>query len=188
MHTRTTFVIVLSLALTSVLTLVSCATAPEEKNRASFSKSADSALEWFEDNTPGLRSQINNSAGYLIFPDVSQWGIIFGGGQFGRGELSRPNGTQIGWGAINTSSVGLQAGVRGFKMLMVFQDEAMLNQFMENKLTGSLGAVGVVAEGGGSGAVQFTNGLAVYEGASTGLMAGVNIALDYIRFKSLADE
>ncbi|MHC4101088.1 MAG: hypothetical protein ACYSW1_09455 [Planctomycetota bacterium] len=47
--------------------------------------------------------------------------------------LCRPDGTQIGWAAINTPSIGLQAGVRGFKMLLVLEDEATLNQFREDQ-------------------------------------------------------
>ena len=188
MISRSTRLAAALIALGSFLPLASCATAPKEEDRASFSDSSDVAREWFEGNVPGLRRQINSSAAYLIFPDVAQWGILFGGGQFGRGELDRPNGVQIGWGAINTSSVGLQAGVRGFKMLMVIQDEATLNKLMKNQLTGSVSSIGVVGETGMSGVVQFDDGIAIYQGANTGLMAGVNIALDYIRYKSLATE
>lgn len=176
------------LAAISMTALASCQTAPAAENRVSFSAEADAALAYFVNNVPGLRQQINGAEAYLIFPDVAQWGIIFGGGQFGRGELCRPNGTQIGWGAINTGSVGFQAGGRGFKMLMVLQDEATLYAFMKNELTGSVGAVGVVGEEGGSGVVPFNNGVAVYQGGSAGLMAGMNVGLDYIRFKSLASE
>lgn len=137
---------------------------------------------------PGLRKQINESAGYVIYPAVGQWGIIFGGGQYGRGMVNKPNGTQIGWGALNTASFGLQAGVRGFKMLVVFEDQATLDRFRENRLTGSVSGVLVAAESGQSATAKFENGVAVYQGASTGLMAGVNIGLDYMRFKELGDD
>lgn len=165
-----------------------CSTAPKSEDQASFRQESAAAKAWFERNTPGLRSQINNSAAYIVFPSVGQWGIIFTGGQFGRGMVSRPNGRQEGWGAINTGSLGLQAGVRGFKMLMVIQDEATLNRLKENKLTGSVSGVVVVAETGTSATAPFENGVAVYQGASAGLMAGVNIGLEYLRFKSLDDE
>ncbi len=45
----------------------------------------------------------------------------------------------------------------------------------------------VVGRSGESAKAPFENGVAIYQGASTGLMAGVNIGLDYMRYQSLAD-
>ena len=108
---------------------------------------------------------------------------MFSGGRFGRGILKRPDGFQIGWAAVNTVSLGLQAGVQGFKMLLVLEDEATLREFMENRLSGGVTGVLVAADAGGSGTAQFENGVAVYQGANTGLMAGANIGLDRIRYE-----
>jgi len=119
---------------------------------------------------------------------MTQYGIIYTGGRFGRGVVSRPDGGQIGWAMINTGSLGLQAGVQGFKMLVVFQDEATLKQFMANKLTGSVTGVGVIGDQGGSGTVNFENGVAIYQGANKGLMAGVNVGLDYMRYRDLEED
>lgn len=165
--------------------LSACSTAPKAENQESFIDESRTATRWFERQVPGLRQQIDNSAGYLIYPEVGQWGIIFGGGQYGRAMVNRPNGTQIGWGALNTGSIGLQAGVRGFKMLVVIQDEETMNKFRANKLSGSVSGVVVVAQEGTSGVGRFENGVAVYQGASSGLMAGVNVALDYLRYVPL---
>jgi lipid-binding SYLF domain-containing protein len=165
-----------------------CHTAPKAENRPAFISESKAALQWFEDRTPGLTQQVNNSAGYVIYPSVGQWGILFTGGKFGRGMVCKADGTQIGWGAINTGSLGLQAGVQGFKMLVIFENDPTLDKFRKNELSGSVSGVAIVAETGGSGTAKFDNGVAVYQGANTGLMAGVNIALDYMRFKSMEDE
>ncbi len=162
-----------------------CSTAPKQKNQQAFINDADAAMDWFSSNVHGLDEQIAESAGYIIFPSVGQWGIIFTGGQYGRGMLDRPDGSQIGWAAINTGSIGLQAGVQGFKMLVVIENESTMAKFMENQLQGSAGGVVIVGETGGSSRAHFDNGLAVYQGANTGLMAGVNVGLDYIRYKPL---
>lgn len=168
--------------------LGACSTAPKSENQEMFIDEARAATRWFERQVPGLKEQINNSAGYLIYPSVGQWGIVFGGGQYGRAMVNKPNGTQIGWGALNTGSFGLQAGVRGFKMLVVIQDEATMNKFKANQLSGSVSGVVVVAQEGTSAVGRFENGVAVYQGASSGLMAGVNVALDYLRFKPLGED
>jgi lipid-binding SYLF domain-containing protein len=161
-----------------------CATAPDEVDRDTFLVRAKSTTQWFKDNVAGLEGQIAGSAGYIIFPDVAQWGILIGGGSWGRGAVFRASGEQIGWSAINRGSVGLQAGVQGFRMLIVLQNESVLSEFKANKWTGSVNATAVAAEAGTAGKASFTNGVAVYQGAQTGLMAGVNVGLERIRFES----
>jgi len=173
------------LFVTVAVLAMGCATEPEKQHQPSFVNESLAAVDWFENRTPGLRDQIDSSAAYIIYPNVSQWGIIISGGKFGRGMVNRPDGAQIGWAAINVGSVGLQAGVRGFKLLVVLKDEDTLKKFQQNKLTGSVSGVVVAADTGASGKASFTNGVAVYEGASTGLMAGVNIGLDYMRYTPL---
>jgi hypothetical protein len=73
-------------------------------------------------------------------------------------------------------------------MLMVLKDKATLDQFTKNKLSGSVSGVVLVGESGDSAKAPFENGVAVYQGASTGLMAGVNIGLNYISYKPLGEE
>ena len=41
------------------------------------------------------------------------------------------------------------------------------------------------ADAGKAGAASFTNGVAVYQGAQTGLMAGASVGLDYMRYEAL---
>ena len=173
------------LALIVIGPLGACSTTPKAKDRADFINRADSTRAWFERGVVGLRSQVDDSAAYVVFPDVAQWGILISGGTFGRGEVCEPDGTQIGWAAINVGSVGLQAGVQGFRMLMVLQHETAMDQFKNNALSGSVNGVLVGGEAGGSAKAAFRNGVVIYEGANTGLMAGVNIGLNVIRFQPL---
>ncbi len=76
--------------------LAGCSTAPKAKNQASFIAKANAARGWFDSNVPGLRNQIDRSAGYIIFPDITQWGFLISGGHFGRGVLNRPDDTPYG--------------------------------------------------------------------------------------------
>jgi len=163
--------------------LPACSTAPRSGDQASVSSNARSNTTWFKSNVSGLDSQLSNSAGYTSFPSVGQYGLGIGGGKFGRGAVFNASGTQIGWAYINTGSAGLQIGVQGFKMLVVYEDAATMRQFQQNQLTGNVGAVAVIAEEGSSGAASFTDGVAVYQGGNTGLMAGASIGLDYMRYE-----
>lgn len=165
--------------------LTGCAATPKESDQDDLVSRARSTRYWFQIHVDGLENQISRSAGYIVFPDVAQWGIVFGGGSFGRGVLFDPKGEQLGWVAINNASVGLQAGVEGFRMLIVLENAAELAEFKAGKWNGSANGIAVAGESGGSVTAPFQDGIAVYQGANRGLMAGVQVALNNIRFEPL---
>ena len=103
----------------------------------------------------------------------------------GRGVVYDSNNRQVGWAYINMVSAGLQVGVQGYKMLVVFEDPATMRRFQQNKLTGNVGVTIVAVKAGGAGAASFTDGVAIYEGDQAGLMAGVSVGLDYMRFEAV---
>ncbi|MEQ8850249.1 MAG: YSC84-related protein [Phycisphaerales bacterium] len=162
-----------------------CSTAPPANDVRVLTHRAGYARTWFEDRVVGLNRQIERSAGYISFPSVGQVGVIIAGGKYGRGVVCEPDGTQIGWASINTASAGLQLGAQDFKMLVVFEDPATLRRFQQDKLTGNVSATAVAGEAGSSGAASFTEGVAIYQGDSAGLMAGVSIGLDLMRYEPL---
>ncbi len=70
-------------------------------------------------------------------------------------------------------------------MLVVFEDAVTMRRFQQNKLTGNVSATLVVVEAGGIGTASFTDGVAIYEGDQVGLMAGVSVGLEYMRFEAV---
>ena len=164
-----------------------CAVAPKVKDRPAFIADARVATAWFEENVSGVREQIDDSAGYIIFPAVGQWGTGFGGGNFGRGMLNKSDDSQIGWTAISTPSLGLQVGIQGHKMLVLVEDAATLEKLKKNALSGSVTGVAVLAKAGGSVSAPFRKGVVVHHGENAGLMAGVNLGLEILRFEPLDD-
>ncbi len=169
----------------AILFSVGCSTAPKDEiDRQSLADRSASTRDWFESRVTGLNAQIKDSAGYIVFPDVGSAGFIVGGTS-GYGVLYDNRGRQLGWSRLSSGSIGLQAGVRGFRMLMVLEDQTVLDQFRENKWNGSVGAVAVAGEASGAAASAFQRGVAIYEGASSGLMAGVDIGLNNIKYEPL---
>lgn len=162
-----------------------CSTVPAQNDRQAFLDDARGSVAWFEARVPGLSNQIRKGGGYVVFPNVGQWGVFLAGGKFGRGAVFAPDGTHAGWSAINTSSLGLQVGAQGFRALFVFQDSATFERFQKNQLTGSATAAAVVGTTGASGTSTFENGVAVYEGSNGGLIVGADVALNYLRYRPL---
>jgi phospholipase/lecithinase/hemolysin len=159
--------LLLTLLALPFATLTGCSVVPKEANRASFVQEAHDGLAYFKENVSNLDGQIAQSAGYAVFT---------------------PNGTQIGWAAVNNFNVGLQAGGQGKKILIVFADAAVLKKFQDGLLTGSASGLAVAGESGSSGTAPFQNGLAVYVGAQKGLMAGGMIGMENFRYRPLEAE
>ena len=180
-----TAALLLSLQLVGLL---GCNVAPKHEDRATFVEEARDGLKYFEKHVTGLSKQIRESGGYAVFPGAGQWGIIFTGGSFGRGAVFTPNGTQIGWAAVNNFSLGLQAGGQGKKILIVFANADTLNQFKQGLLTGKAEGTAVAGDEGTAGLAPFQDGLAVYVGAQKGLMAGGMVAMENFRYRELGKE
>jgi len=162
-----------------------CSTAPKQTDMANVRADSRSATQWFRNNVRGLGAQIDNSAGYISYPGIGRYGLLIGGGKFGRGVVYDGNDRQVGWAYINMVSAGLQVGAQGYKMLVIFQDDATMQRFQEDHLTGSVNATIVAIKEGGNAKASFTNGVVIYEGDAAGLMAGVSIGLDYMRYETL---
>ena len=176
----------LGLVATGVLA-TGCNTAPKYANRQSFALEAKAAENWFDENVSGFRDQIRDSGGYIVFPDVGEWGIVFVGGTIGRGGVYSADGTQIGWAAINRTGVGLTLGAQGQKVAIVLKDEETMRKFKQGTWSGDVAATVVAAQEGAAAAKQFKEGVVIYVGDQAGLMAGVSVALSHVRYKSLAD-
>jgi len=177
-----------SLALATLGLFASgCNTAPKYADRQSFALEAKAAEDWFDKNVSGFRDQIRDSSGYIVLPDVGEWGIVFVGGAFGRGGVYAADGTQIGWAAINRTGVGLTIGVQGQKVAIVLKDEETMRKFKQGTWSGDVAATVVAAQEGIAASKQFKEGVVIYVGDQAGLMAGVSLALSHVRYKSLAD-
>ena len=172
------------LVIATILSAAGCSTAPKQEDRATVIADSRTARAWFTSNVDGLQENLDDSAGYITFPGVGQYGLIITGGKFGRGVVYDGNHGRVGWAYINVFSAGLQAGGQAYKMLVVFEDTATMEQFRENKLTGNVGATVVAAESGAATTASFTDGVAIYQGDAVGLMAGASVGLEYIRYEA----
>ena len=182
-----TLIWIISISALLLAVPTGCSTVPKEQDQGKLIDDSRVAIGWFTANVPGLQRQLDRSAGYIIYPGIGQYGIVITGGKFGRGVVYNNLNQQVGWANLNSASAGLQAGAQGFKMLVVFENSETMQEFESNKLTGDVGATIVAADEGKAGAASFTDGVAVYQGAQTGLMAGASVGLDYMRFAPLGE-
>ncbi len=147
-----------------------CSTAPSKDDRSLFLVEARQGKDYFTKAIPGLNDQLKSSAGYVVFPGIGKWGILFGG-EHGQavgvviGAVFTADGKQIGWASVSNPNIGLQVGGQGLQMIIVFETQKVLEEFKANTMAGSASGTAVGGDSGVTGIAKYTNGVIVYVGA-----------------------
>ena len=156
--------------------LAGCSTsAPERDDLVARAEAARADL--FR-QVPATRDLAASSAGYLIFPSVTQGAFIFGA-QYGNGVLFE-GGKQAGFYNITGGSWGLQLGAQNFSQAYFFTTPEALATFRSTRgLELGAGVDFAVANVGASGAISTSTlqkPVIVFVYGQQGLFAGVNVA------------
>lgn len=156
--------------------LAACSTS--EPQREDLVARATAAREDLFRQVPATRELAASSAGYLIFPSVTQAGFIFGG-QYGNGVLFK-GGEAAGFYNITGGSFGLQAGAQNFSQAYFFTTQEALATFERTRgLELGAGVDFAVADIGTSGQISTSTlqkPVIVFVYGQQGLFAGVNVA------------
>jgi lipid-binding SYLF domain-containing protein len=157
------------------LALASCNTTGSE--RADIDARARAALDDLYRTTPAAQSLEGSSAGVLVFPSVTEGGLIVGG-QYGQGVMFK-GGRAQGYYNIAGGSLGLQAGAQTFSQAYFFTTPESLRTFEEtNGFEVGAGLDFAVADVGASGTISsatLQKPLIVFAWGQQGLMAGVKV-------------
>ena len=157
------------------LTVASCSTTPSK--RTDIEARARAALDGLYRTTPAAQSLDESSAGVLVFPSVTEGGLIVGA-QYGQGVMFK-NGRSEGYYNITGGSLGLQAGAQTFSQAYFFTTPEALTTFEQTKgFEVGAGLDFAVADVGASGAISsatLQKPLIVFVWGQQGLMAGVKV-------------
>ena len=115
----------------------------------------------------------NESAGYVVFPNVGKGGLIVGGAS-GRGILYK-NGAAIGSANLKKLSVGLQAGGQAIAEVIFFETQEALNQFKDGDFEFAAGVSAVVLKEGKAENIKYKDEVAVIAMPKAGLMAEASV-------------
>jgi lipid-binding SYLF domain-containing protein len=157
------------------LILASCSTTQSE--RSDIDSRARTALEDLYRTTPAAKSLADGSAGVLVFPSVTQGGLIVGG-QYGQGVMFK-GGQSAGYYNITGGSFGLQAGAQTFSQAYFFTTPDALKTLEDTKgFEVGAGLDFAVADVGASGDISSSTlqkPLVIFVWGQQGLMAGVKV-------------
>jgi len=132
------------------------------------------ALTNFKNADSTLATYFANSAGYAVFPSVGKGGFIVGGAR-GKGMVFDKDGTVIGQSTMTQANIGAQAGGQTFAQLLLFQNQAALDNFKSGKFSLGADISAVVASEGASKNARFKQGIAVFTLPTKGLMVQATV-------------
>ncbi|WP_405410153.1 YSC84-related protein [Maribacter sp. Asnod1-A12] len=136
-------------------------------------KDADKAKEKLITMEVGLDQFFNNSAGYVVFPNVGKGGFIIGGAS-GNGVVYE-KGAKIGMADLKKLSVGLQAGGQAITEVIFFETPADLEEFKDGDFEFSAEASAVALKSGVAVNAKYRDGVAVFALPKAGLMADASV-------------
>jgi len=165
------------------LVLTGCTTEPRtEGERADLQTDAQKALQDMTAKDPGLQDLLNNSVGYVIFPNAGK-GALIAGGSFGRGPVYE-RGQWIGWAKIEEASVGAQIGGQKFRELLVFKTQAAWDRFRDNQYTLDANASGIILKSGAAKGAVAEKGVAVFVDPIEGAMVEAAVGGQHFVFEA----
>jgi lipid-binding SYLF domain-containing protein len=160
-----------------------CQTAPPtEEGKDRLHNDVEEARAHLYNADPDFRDFLSKAHAYVIFPTVGEGALIVGAGR-GRGEVYRGN-DMIGHAQVTFASVGLQAGGQAFTEVIVFENAAALDRFVNNRFEFTAKASAVALKEGASKAARYTDGVAVFTYVKGGLMAQAALGAQKFSFKS----
>jgi lipid-binding SYLF domain-containing protein len=144
-------------------------------------KDVEEARNVLLNTNPELDTFFNNSAGYVLFPNVGKGGFVVGGAS-GRGilyEAQKP----VGVADLKQLSIGFQAGGQSIIEIIFFETEEDLKNFKFSEFQFSAEATAVALKSGIALAAKYTDGVAVFALPKAGLMAGAAVGGQRFSFK-----
>lgn len=141
--------------------------------QTNMTNSSENALAAITAQDAKLQDMLNNSYGYVIFPEIGQAAVGVGGSS-GRGTVYQ-NGKEVGTVKLTQVSLGPQLGGDTYSELIIFQNQQAMNRLLNNSLEFGAAANATLVKAGAAAAARFDNGVGVFILPKGGLMAGANI-------------
>ena len=148
-----------------------------EKKRAERRKLRDDTLAKLYADKPEVKAEIEKAEGYAVF-DGSQVNVVLYVGASGQGILVDNKGGGETFMTMKRAGAGPGVGYKDYKVIMVFKNRALFDQFKTVGADVSASADATMKTGGkGSsfdGSVSFNPQLSVYQMTDRGLMLQAN--------------
>ena len=153
-----------------------CAGTPRtQAKRTQLENQAAEAKEAMLNKDPSVQSLLDQSAGYIIFPEVKEGGFIVGGA--GAEGVVYEGGRPVGYAELSRASVGAQIGGQKYAELVAVRDKFTLDKMKAGNLDLGGQASAVILRAGAATSTNFSDkGIAVVMDPIGGAMVNASIS------------
>jgi len=130
----------------------------------------------------GLKPVFEKAAGYAIFPSVAKGGLGVGAAR-GTGQLLE-KGKVLGETTLTQVSIGLQAGGQAYVEVILFEDQASLDNFKKGNFEFSAQVSAVAVTAGVSANAKYEKGIMVLTLAKGGLMYEASVGGQKFKYEA----
>lgn len=159
-------------ALIGMLLMGTNAVAQNSKDRKIMADAEKAKITLLE-TSPDLEGFFEESAGYVIFPNVGKGGFIIGGAS-GNGVVYE-NGDAVGMANLKKLNIGLQAGGQAIIEVIFFETDVDLQRFKTEKFQFAAETSAVALKSGIAFEAKYKDGVAVFALPKAGLMADASV-------------
>ena len=168
-------------ALATLLLTTTVASAQSRKDQKVM-QDAQKAKTTLLETSPGLERFFEDSAGYVIFPNVGKGGFIIGGAS-GNGVVYE-DGEPVGMADLKKLNIGLQAGGQAIIEVIFFETDVDLQRFKTEKFQFAAETSAVALKSGIAFNAKYKDGVAVFALPKAGLMADASVGGQKFSYKA----
>jgi lipid-binding SYLF domain-containing protein len=136
-------------------------------------KDAEKAKKTLLNADSELQKYFDDSAGYVIFPNVGKGGFIIGAAA-GNGVVYE-DGKKVGMANLKKLTIGFQAGGQAIIEVIFFENEEGFKEFKGDEFEFSAEISAVALRSGVAANAKYKEGVAVFVLPKAGLMADVTV-------------
>ncbi len=144
------------------------------EKRAEIDKVAKAALAEVLEKSDKAKGLYEKAAGWAVFDNLRITFILSGGGGSGV-AVSKASGKRT-YMKMGTGGLSLGIGAQKYQVIMFFDTEERLTNFIEKGWKAETGADAAAGTAGAAVGTTFINGIAVYKITEAGLMASADIS------------
>lgn len=145
----------------------------QNKKGKKILRDAQRAKKVFLKSDMRLEEHFDNSAGYLIFPNVGKGGFIIGGAS-GKGVVYE-KAKAVGMADLKKLTVGLQFGGQALVEVICFEEREHLKAFKNDEFQFSAGVSAIALKSGVAADAKYKDGVMVFILPKAGMMVDASV-------------
>jgi lipid-binding SYLF domain-containing protein len=141
---------------------------------------AEATISRLRQESPESGELIDKAYGYAVF-DATKGGLLISGAG-GKGVAQLRGGREPVFMRMRSVGIGLTAGAESYKLVLLFEDEANYEVFLDGERDFKGSAQGAAGGAAGGATTSFQDGVALYHLSDKGLLG--NIDMSTVKFST----